>query len=92
VHLYPDIYVPNAFSPNGDGLNDTWFIPALRAYSEFTVSVYNRYGQLIFHTKNMVKPWDGTFNGRPQPPSAYVYIVDIKAGERILKGTLVLVR
>jgi gliding motility-associated-like protein len=92
VYLYPDIYVPNAFSPNGDGRNDTWFIPSLRAYSEFTVSIYNRYGQLIFHTKNTMNPWDGTFNGRPQPASAYVYVVDIKGGERILKGTLVLVR
>jgi gliding motility-associated-like protein len=92
VYVYADVYVPNAFSPNGDGLNDTWFIPALRAYSEFTVSVYNRYGQLIFHTKNSISPWDGKYNGVPQPAAAYVYFVDIKGEKRILKGTLILVR
>jgi len=78
VYIYPDVYVPTAFSPNNDGLNDTWFIPALRAYSEFTVSIYNRYGQLIFYTKNNAKPWDGKFNGMLQASGAYVYVVDIK--------------
>jgi gliding motility-associated-like protein len=92
VYVYADVYVPNAFSPNGDGRNDTWFIPALRAYSEFTVSVYNRYGQLIFHVKNSISPWDGKYNGVAQPAAAYVYVVDIKEEKRILKGTLILVR
>jgi gliding motility-associated-like protein len=92
VFVYPDVYIPTAFSPNDDGLNDTWAIPALRAYAEYTVSVYNRYGQLLFHTRNNMKPWDGKFNGKPQPPAAYVYVIDIKDEKKLLKGILVIVR
>jgi gliding motility-associated-like protein len=92
VYVYKDIYIPNAFSPNNDGLNDTWLIPALRAYSEYTISVYNRYGQLIFYTKNNSKAWDGKFKGMPQPVGVYVYMVEIKDVEKIFKGTLMLVR
>jgi gliding motility-associated-like protein len=91
VHVYPAVYVPNAFTPNNDALNDTWSIPALRAYSEFTISIYNRYGQLIFYTKNNFRLWDGKYKGLLQPAGVYVYMVAIK-GERLLKGTLILVR
>jgi gliding motility-associated-like protein len=91
VHVYPAVYVPNAFSPNNDGLNDTWSIPALRAYSEYTVSIYNRYGQLIFYTKNNFRLWDGKYKGLLQSADVYVYMVAIK-GEKLLKGTLMLVR
>lgn len=92
VYVYPDVYVPNAFSPNNDGLNDTWFIPALRAYSEYTVSVYNRHGQLLFHTKNSIRPWDGKYNGTLQPVGAYVYMINLKEEKRLLKGNLIIVR
>jgi gliding motility-associated-like protein len=92
VYVYPDVYVPNAFSPNDDGLNDTWSIPALRAYPEFTVSVYNRHGRLMFHTKNSFRSWDGKYNGMPQPPAVYVYVIDIKDEKKLLKGTLMIVR
>jgi gliding motility-associated-like protein len=91
VHVYPAIYIPNAFSPNNDGLNDTWSIPALKAYPEFTVSVYNRYGQLIFSIKNNFRLWDGKYKGMPQPADVYVYMVAIK-GEKVLKGTLTIIR
>lgn len=92
VYVYADVYIPNAFSPNNDGLNDTWSIPALRAYSEYTVSVYNRHGQLIFFTKNNANPWNGKYKGVPQPTGAYVYMVEIKDEKRLLKGTLIIVR
>lgn len=92
VYVYRDIYVPTAFSPNNDGLNDTWLIPALRAYTNFTVSVYNRYGQLIFHRRNDGRPWDGKYNGMPQPSGVYVYVVDLKEEGRLLKGTVMIVR
>ncbi|MEO8404601.1 MAG: gliding motility-associated C-terminal domain-containing protein [Chitinophagaceae bacterium] len=92
VYVYPDVYVPNAFSPNNDGTNDTWFVPALRAYTDYTVSVFNRFGQLMFYSKNTIKPWDGTYHGMPQPTGAYVYMIDIKEEKRILKGSLILLR
>jgi gliding motility-associated-like protein len=82
------IKVPNAFSPNGDGINDTWVIPNLSAYPGATVDVYNRYGQLVFHSENNNKNWDGTYNGKPLPMAAYYYIIDPKNNEKKLSGSV----
>ncbi len=93
VKLISDIYVPGAFSPNGDWLNDTWGIPALEAYPDAVVTVYNRYGQMLFHSRGYTKPWDGTYKGAKQPQGSYIYI--IQTGDKkfnTLKGTVTIVR
>ena len=92
VKVYKNIYVPNAFSPNGDGTNDTWNIPALEAYPSFEVAVYSRWGQLVFQTKNMLKPWDGTFKGKALPVGAYSYFINVGISQYIFKGTVMIVR
>ncbi len=93
VKSFSTIYVPNAFTPNGDTKNETWLIPALEAYPNCTVTIYNRYGQKIYESKGYAKPWDGKFNGLQQPSGAYVYSID--PGDKILKpivGTVLIVR
>lgn len=73
------VALPNAFSPNGDGLNDV-FVPKLkleRAYSTFEFRIYNRYGQMIYNTANMNSGWDGTFKGKPQEEGVYFYKIAI---------------
>jgi gliding motility-associated-like protein len=92
VFVYKDIFVPNAFSPNKDGINDSWNIPALRDLPNADVRVFNRYGQLVFHTRNTNSGWNGKFNGTDQPIGTYVYLINIDHGKRILKGPLMLVR
>lgn len=93
VFVFKDIYIPNAFSPDGNGVNDRWNIPALNAFPGFELFVYNRHGQLIYQSSNSYQPWDGTYKGEPQPPGAYVYLIDLKQpGKRFLKGTLMLIR
>jgi gliding motility-associated-like protein len=92
VLVYKDIFVPNAFTPNKDGINDSWNIPALSALPNFEVRVFNRYGQLVFHTRNTNRGWNGTFNGADQPNGLYVYMINIDNGKRILKGPLTLIR
>ena len=92
VFVYKDVFVPTAFSPNNDGLNDTWHIPVLVAYPEFELSVFNRHGRNIFQAKGVNKPWDGTYRGEPQPAGIYVYMLDLKDGSPIRKGTLMLLR
>ena len=92
VKVYDDIFIPSAFSPNNDGINETWNIPALAAYSVFEESVYNRYGQLVFHTKNSMRGWDGYFKGDPLPVGAYIYFITVGANRRVLKGTVFLIR
>ena len=84
--------IPNIFSPNGDGVHDRWEIPYLSTYPGCTVDVYNRYGQLIFHSTGYNEPWDGTVNGKPVPVGTYYYIVDPKNGRKIMAGYVDVIR
>lgn len=95
VYPGPAYHVPNAFSPNGDGLNDIFrVIPAGIAYTEW-FRIFNRYGEMIFETNQWLKGWDGTFQGKKQPMGTYVWVlkgVD-KNGRKIeMKGTVVIVQ
>jgi gliding motility-associated-like protein len=92
VFVFKDVFVPSAFTPNNDGLNDTWNIPALNAFPEFILSVYNRYGQLIYQNKGNNIPWDGKYRGQPQPSGVYVYYIDLKVDGGKRKGTVTLIR
>lgn len=90
------IAIPSAFTPNGDGKND--FLYPLNAYKADNVnfSVYNRYGQLVFHTNNWQKKWDGTINGQPAAPGTYVWFFSFTHHDTgkpyFWKGTTVLIR
>ena len=77
VFWYKDIFIPTAFSPNGDGINDTWKIPALSAFPTFELLVFNRYGEVVFQNKNTNLPWDGTYKGMPAPIGSYVYQISL---------------
>lgn len=80
IRVYKTIVIPNAFSPNGDGINDTWKIEKLETYPTADVNVFNRYGQLVFHSTGYGKTWDGTYNGQPLPVGTYYYTIDLKIG------------
>jgi gliding motility-associated-like protein len=84
--------IPNIFSPNGDGVHDHWEIQYLNSYPGCTVDVYNRYGQLIFHSVGYGTPWDGTVNGKPVPVGTYYYIVDPKNGRGKMSGYVDVIR
>jgi gliding motility-associated-like protein len=90
------IAVPNAFTPNGDGIND--FLYPLNAFSakDLEFRVYNRYGQLAFETHDASKKWDGRINGAAQPTGAYFWTflyTDGLTGNKItLHGTTMLIR
>jgi gliding motility-associated-like protein len=87
------VYLPSAFSPNGDGLNDT-FRPVVAGVAEMTFQVYNRWGETVFSGKNQ-ETWDGTFKGKPVPEGIYVYSVQVlnMLGERqSFSGSLTLLR
>ena len=88
VKVFKALYIPDAFTPNGDGINDTWFIETLQAYPGAEVKVFNRYGQLVFdnHEKNI--SWDGKYKGILQTSGAYVYTIDLKNNTQIIKGVL----
>ena len=70
----PVFYIPNAFSPNGDGLNDV-YKPVVRNVYKFLMQIYNRQGELIFSGNDFNTGWDGTFNGQRCPTGVYLFKV-----------------
>lgn len=68
------LYIPNTFTPNGDGINDTFGING-EAVKEFNLVIYNRWGDLIFQSDQFDKRWDGTYKGKKVPCGSYVYKV-----------------
>jgi gliding motility-associated-like protein len=86
--------MPSAFTPNNDGVNDCFGVNKWGLVNDLDFSVYNRWGNLIFHTNNPAECWDGTYKGIQQPLGAYVYQIKAKAicGNVYRKGTVVLIR
>lgn len=84
--------IPNIFSPNGDGIHDKWVIQYLETYPGCTVDIYNRYGQVIFHSVGYTQAWDGTVNGKPVPVGTYYYIVNPKNGRSQMAGYVDVIR
>jgi gliding motility-associated-like protein len=83
---------PNAFSPNGDGVNDTWQIKYLDRYPDATVEVYDRYGQLVFQAINYTTPWDGKYKGKYVGIGTYYYIINPKNGRQTISGSVTLLK
>ena len=94
VATYADcnLRVPNAFSPNGDGINDTWRLPWLRTHTGTHVQVFNRIGTPVFEVFNNTVNWDGTHNGTPLPPGTYYYIITASDVKQPLAGWLLLIK
>ena len=67
--------IPNAFSPNGDGLNDCLKVLGPTKYKSFYFAIYNRWGQKVFETDDASICWDGTMNGKPVSPGTYFYYI-----------------
>jgi len=91
----PDIYLPNAFTPNGDGLNDILrpFAVGMKKLEYFRV--FNRLGNIVFKTETFMAGWDGMVNGSLAPAGTYIYEVngiDSNNKRVVKKGTIVLIR
>lgn len=92
IKVLKEVKAPNAFSPNGDNINDTWQIKYLESYPGCEVDVFNRYGQQVFHSVGYNKPWDGTFQGKPLPVATYYYIINPKNGRAVINGSVTIIR
>ena len=84
--------IPNTFTPNNDGINDTWVIDNLDTYTESRVQVFNRYGQLVFESIGYPKPWDGTMKGKPLPFGTYYYVIEPGNGRKPITGYVTLIK
>lgn len=90
------IDIPNSFSPNGDGANDTWIIEGVEQYPNASLKVYSRWGQPVFETVGYseLKAWDGTDKrGKPVADGVYYYVFDLRDSQtEEFKGSLTIVR
>jgi gliding motility-associated-like protein len=87
------LYIPTAFTPNGDGLND--YFRAIGTASDYSMMVYNRWGQLVFQTRSITEGWNGRMGEKPQASGVYVFLVRYRnsRGQFLLrKGTVLLIR
>ena len=95
VLILKKVVIPNAFSPNGDGINDTWMIQYIEQYTTATVSIFNRYGQVIFESPRgayAAKPWDGTYKGSPVPVGTYYYIIKLSDNKAPISGAISVIK
>ncbi|WP_256012494.1 PKD domain-containing protein [Desertivirga xinjiangensis] len=84
--------IPNAFSPNGDGINDTWNIPYLQTLPKATIKIFNRYGQVVFSSGQYHEAWDGTDHSKELPSGVYYYIIEPNNGKKRHSGSITLLR
>jgi gliding motility-associated-like protein len=86
------ISIPNAFTPNGDNINDTWEIMNSHLYPSMTVKVFSKEGSVVFDSNGYDTNWDGMHNDRALPSGTYYYIVDFKNGDKPYTGSITIVR
>ena len=84
--------IPNTFSPNSDGINDSWEILYLETYPLCRVQVFTRTGQLVFSSNGYKKPWDGTMKGKSLPVDTYYYIIEPQSGRKPLTGYVTIIK
>ena len=84
--------IPNTFTPNGDGVHDTWEIKYLYQYPGNRVQVFTRTGQLVFESHGYSKPWDGTKDGKPLPFDTYYFIIEPVNGRAPITGYVTIVK
>ncbi|WP_299514321.1 PKD domain-containing protein [Mucilaginibacter sp.] len=84
--------VPNTFTPNGDGINDTWDIKYLSSYPHCTIEVLNRYGERVYFSNNYPVAWDGRYKGADLPVGTYYYIINPNSGRKPITGYLTIIR
>ena len=87
--------VPNAFTPNGDGINDKWLITNGNCLRTATAQVFNRYGAKVFESNDYRNTWDGTHKGRPLPDGTYYFVLtyELINGKKVfLKGNVTILR
>jgi gliding motility-associated-like protein len=86
------LVIPNTFTPNGDGINDTWQILNIERYPNCNVQVFNRYGEKLYSSVGYSVPWDGKFKNAYLPTGVYYYIIDLKNGSAVVSGSVMIIR
>jgi gliding motility-associated-like protein len=86
-------FIPNAFTPNGDGLNDKFRIQGFDQNRNALLQIFNRWGVLVFETTDLINGWDGTYRNTPCSPGTYVWIIRFRAStNKVYTGTVSIVK
>lgn len=85
------INMPNTFTPNGDGVNDTWEISGLNNDLKSSVTIFNRFGTVVFTSRGYPTPWNGEYQGRKLPMGTYYYIISTSGNKQILSGSITII-
>ena len=86
------LFIPDAFSPNNDGINDRWVLRNIRLYPNNTMQVFNQWGQQLYSASPYLEPWDGTHNGNLLPPATYYYIFNRGDGSASYTNPLTIIK
>ncbi|MFC2096513.1 gliding motility-associated C-terminal domain-containing protein [Bacteroidota bacterium] len=95
VRFCGELEIPTAFTPNEDGINETWQIEQLFIFEDVTVDIYNRWGDRVFHSVGYASDqfWDGmSEKGKKLPMDAYYYVIDLNNGEEPIVGSVTIIR
>ncbi len=87
-----NLVIYNTFTPNGDGINDTWHIEGIENYPDNFVQIYNRDGMKVYEKHGYNNEWDGKYYGNDLPAATYYYILDLGDGSDVLKGHITIIR
>ncbi|MDB4925206.1 gliding motility-associated C-terminal domain-containing protein [Mucilaginibacter sp.] len=91
--IVQQINIPNTFTPNGDGINDTWDINYLSSsYPHCTVEVLNRYGEKVYFSNGYTISWDGRYKNANLPVGTYYYLINIGSGNKPISGYVTIIR
>lgn len=88
---YDCLRVYEIITPNGDGRNDTWKLRNAELYPDGEAFVYNRWGRLVFHTRDLTDEWDGTYNGKILPNDSYHYVIRLNDGSEPRTGVITII-
>jgi gliding motility-associated-like protein len=92
VQIFPEPDIVNAFTPNGDGVNDTWEISNLAFFLDYKIAIFSSQGDPLFTCTVGDCEWDGTVNGVEMPAGMYYYVIEINGGERKFSGQINLLK
>lgn len=92
INVLKPLIIHNTMTPNGDGINDIFYISNLDNYPQATVDIFDRYGSKIYGTIAKGTPWDGTYSGKPVPAGVYYYVINLKDGKKVYSGYITVIR
>ncbi len=92
VRVLPALIIPNAFTPNGDGINDNWHIIPLDTYPEAIITVYNRNGRIVFRSVGYTTSWNARVDNQDLPMGTYYYTIYLKKNTKPLSGNVLIAR